>query len=1088
MPLSDEFKASYKNAVTSGLEPCRRCGKFHKTDKCTTAANECYNRGKSLLVDQGTGTPDELRAEAEEVWLSAKDAAFKAAKAAKAAKEQQAIISGGKRKPRLDKNLGGPMAPTPANDGIIQAPVVDTGGVCTVKNSVGTTTELNPVYVTTNYVQVTKVPERLYVYTLDFWRPDSGDHGSKSYYTKRREIEGAFNAMIEAKALHLGDDVAWASDSKDFWCTTFLPQCPAATGATYLTDKFVYRQIDGKKVNDLQAAITFNSTLDNIADKLATLDLADLSDYIRALNAIIAKSVHETAKADGTNLTQIGANKFYLNGARTNIEGLRALRGYFTSIRPGRGSTLLNVNTATSAFLPPGKVSDLLQESSSKSIASFGGKDYIEKMLSGSLVRILYRRQNYMNSDVDYLSIESRTKTFIQFGKAASEQKFYKLSDPVKGQPRQLDPKDIRGKTVLKYFQDTFPNMDLKFKSANELKCVNVGTRVRSFQCKDETLEDLMREQSLKGAQWIPAFLLEIVPNQTTKATLSGAHTTSMLNAALRLPRANATMIEEEGLARLGIKNQTNQSPLAKLGFAVSTDLITIPGKMLELPHLYYGPHKSNLLKTAPLSAQLRQLTTRKRELSSWNLEQVTFAKPGSIGKFHVLALEGSQERDNGVNIVRENMVKTLQSHNMTLVAGVGGVQPQNTSLDTSLAECLVLLKDTDLLRYSQIRRQADLIEGKHTICALTSKPNNPQTRSNLALKVNLKVAGDNHHLDEAVLNKLLGSERRKRAIILGADVTHSGAGTKSGSPSIACVVGSVDKHFMNYPGSMRLQAGGQEQIAKEHLITMVRERVLAYSSNNANVLPTCMLFYRDGVSESQFNMCKNDEIPAILEGYRQAGGDTNELHLTFVVVGKRHHTRFYATDESQTRTCTVSYGRGYSEYDVVNGNLMPGLLIEDVVTNPGNYNFFLQSHGAIKGTARSAHYHVLRDDMELGSASLPALTMQLCSAFSRATHSVSYVAPAYMADRMCERGRAYLRIWANDRDQRPLFELPEEPNGKKTKLSKEALMRLKHDFALKLARDRVVWGPHYNDDASAGESFRLNPWHPNLDQGMFWM
>jgi len=254
----------------------------------------------------------------------------------------------------------------------------------------------------------------------------------------------------------------------------------------------------------------------------------------------------------------------------------------------------------------------------------------------------------------------------------------------------------------------------------------------------------------------------------------------------------------------------------------VSTDLITIPGRILDLPRLYYGPEKSQVITSGLQAAQLRELTTRNRELSSWNLEHVTFARPSNIGKLHVLALKESRRSLPDAQLVRNNMVATLQSHNMSLTAGEYNLQ-DGTQLNDKLAtwyseshvdanDCtLVLLKQKDLLIYSQVRRQADLESGKHTICALGSKIDNAQTRSNLALKVNMKGAGDNHHLDEAVLNKLLGSERRKRTMILGADVTHSGAGTKSGSPSIACVVGSVDKHFMNYPGSMRLQAGGQE-------------------------------------------------------------------------------------------------------------------------------------------------------------------------------------------------------------------------------------------------------------------------------------
>ena len=264
----------------------------------------------------------------------------------------------------------------------------------------------------------------------------------------------------------------------------------------------------------------------------------------------------------------------------------------------------------------------------------------------------------------------------------------------------------------------------------------------------------------------------------------------------------------------------------------MSSDLITVPGRILDLPRLYYGPEKSQAVASGLQAAQLRQLTTRDRELSSWSLQHVTFAKPSNIGKLHVLALEESRRSLLDAQTVRDNMVTTLQSHNMSLTAGEYDLQ-DGIQLDDKLAtwfserhvdanDCtLVLLARKDLLIYSQVRRQADLESGKHTICALGPKLNNAQTRSNLALKVNMKGAGDNHHLDEAVLNTLLGSELRKRTMILGADVTHSGAGTKSGSPSIACVVGSVDRQFMNYPGSMRLQAGGQEVSHHSLHITM---------------------------------------------------------------------------------------------------------------------------------------------------------------------------------------------------------------------------------------------------------------------------
>lgn len=174
--------------------------------------------------------------------------------------------------------------------------------------------------------------------------------------------------------------------------------------------------------------------------------------------------------------------------------------------------------------------------------------------------------------------------------------------------------------------------------------------------------------------------------------------------------------------------------------------------------------------------------------------------------------------------------------------------------------------------------------------------------------------------------------------------------------------------------------------------------------------------------------------------------------------------------------------------------NLRPGLLVDSVIIDPDRTNFYLQSHQAIQGTARSAHYHVLVDDIGFDSnptvGKLTDLTHQLCYAFGRATRGVSYVAPAYIADRLCERGRVYLRGWHGEG-------LPEKPkpSGERKKLSEEEIKAWKTKCAERVMREMVMpgtqtkerlWG-HYNGDPAKG-TVRLNPWHPNMDMTMFWM
>jgi len=273
----------------------------------------------------------------------------------------------------------------------------------------------------------------------------------------------------------------------------------------------------------------------------------------------------------------------------------------------------------------------------------------------------------------------------------------------------------------------------------------------------------------------------------------------------------------------------------------------------------------------------------------------------------------------------------------------------------------------------------------------------------------------------------------------------------------------------------------------------MVRERVNAFYVQRQK-LPTAILFYRDGIADSMFAACEKGEIPNVMEGFEDAakhiyademeGSMWTRPKLTFVIVGKRHHTRFFPRSQDQT----YASKRGF------NGNVKPGLLVDQVVTTPGKYNFYLQSHHAVQGTARSAHYYVLTDGMEFGTNNekLANLTHQLCYSFARASKGVSYVAPAYVADRLCERGRQYLRPWVPSAEFMKPPEKDEDGNDVDLKRWKKKMaLQLARREKLSATKEERVWG-HYDDfdgnPSSPDKQPRLNPWHPNLDCSMFWM
>lgn len=134
--------------------------------------------------------------------------------------------------------------------------------------------------------------------------------------------------------------------------------------------------------------------------------------------------------------------------------------------------------------------------------------------------------------------------------------------------------------------------------------------------------------------------------------------------------------------------------------------------------------------------------------------------------------------------------------------------------------------------------------------------------------------------------------------------------------------------------------------------------------------LPDHVLFYRDGVSESQYGMVLHEEKAQIMDGCQEAFSEVKKdaknnrwkfgekwnPKLTLLVVSKRHHTRFFPNEEIKLT--------GDKERDKkVDINLKAGMVVDTVVVDPIRMDFYLQSHQSDLGTARSGHYVVLFDD-----------------------------------------------------------------------------------------------------------------------------
>lgn len=159
--------------------------------------------------------------------------------------------------------------------------------------------------------------------------------------------------------------------------------------------------------------------------------------------------------------------------------------------------------------------------------------------------------------------------------------------------------------------------------------------------------------------------------------------------------------------------------------------------------------------------------------------------------------------------------------------------------------------------------------------------------------KINLKLKGTNHVLKDSDYGIL----SRAPTMVVGIDVTHPPPGAE-GAPSVAAVVASCDGNLSQWPVDLRINKSRQEMV--EMLREMLMTRLDHYKENNDEHLPENILIYRDGVGEGQYKIVLEEELPRLRDACRRLYGkeyvEGVRPRISLIVVGKRHHTRFYKT------------------------------------------------------------------------------------------------------------------------------------------------------------------------------------------------
>jgi hypothetical protein len=149
--------------------------------------------------------------------------------------------------------------------------------------------------------------------------------------------------------------------------------------------------------------------------------------------------------------------------------------------------------------------------------------------------------------------------------------------------------------------------------------------------------------------------------------------------------------------------------------------------------------------------------------------------------------------------------------------------------------------------------------------------------------------------------------------MLVGADVFHNTGKMKK---SVVGFCASMNRFFTKYVSIPHVQDMGQEIV---HSIGKLMEKALKEYKYVNKCLPELIVFYRDGVGESQIQLIMDIEIPEIKKTFKKFGEDYNPK-FTEITVNKRIDDRFFLNR---------------------NQNPVPGTIISnDVVSD--NFEFFL--------------------------------------------------------------------------------------------------------------------------------------------------
>lgn len=420
--------------------------------------------------------------------------------------------------------------------------------------------------------------------------------------------------------------------------------------------------------------------------------------------------------------------------------------------------------------------------------------------------------------------------------------------------------------------------------------------------------------------------------------------------------RVHSLMVLNRDLAQ----NEKVKEEMTSWGLEVSNKLIEFPGRML--------PEEAILQGGKPVAYN--------RETADWSREvrSLKLNVPVSVVKWAMVF--SNRHRD-----AAKDLCQTLQrvgppmgmQYSSPVIRCLQGenVQECVSALDScaGMQLVVVVLPSNRMDYYSAVKRKLAVNMGIPSQCVLSrtlfKKQRLMSVATKIAIQINCKLGGEPWGVAIPV----------KNTMVIGYDAYHEKG---SRNVSFGAVVSSLNQGWSRYLSQAATHKNHEE--LTNNFTLGVRNALQKYKQENG-CQPARVLVYRDGVGEGQIETVRDHEIAGIQRCFEEMCETAPEF--AFIIVSKKINTRIFTSHRGRV------------------GNPPPGTVVDDVITLPERYDFYLVPQSTNVGTVSPTSFNIVADTTGLKPDHMQRLAFKLTHLYYNWQGTVRVPAPCMFAHKL---------------------------------------------------------------------------------------